>query len=342
MMSTLYIDLKYAGFLSGRLKNFKQVKAHHYKFSHTCEEDKYGKVKARAYIFPAGNGLNVFCHHCGMSHKLGSFMREVDPNLYQEYRLETFKESHAGGGNKISILFPDFEEKEDPKIDPVEDDIIYVDSLPKDHPVRGYVEGRKIPKEMYSKIGVVYDFNRFAGKYMDSFKEKMKKYPRLIFPFFQKDGSVSMYACRAFGKEQPKYIKLTVDEKAPHIYGLWRIDESKDIFALEGQIDSLFLDNAISVGSADYGSDYIRDRKDKIVIVPDSDYKRNPQVYKSLSNAVKAGFRIALLPETIPWKDINDCVVKGNLDPKFLQETLISNIVQGPRAMLELSYRRKF
>lgn len=340
-MSTLYIDLKYAGFLSGRLKNFKQVKAHHYKFSHSCEDDKFGRLKARAYLFPAGDGLNVYCHHCGLSKTLGSFMREVDPNLFQEYRLETFKESHSPSAEKISSILPIVEE-EDPPPSVEEDSIVYLDSLPVDHPVLRYVEGRKIPKEFYSKIGVVYNFNRFAGKYVESFRTKKKKYPRLVFPFFKKDGSVSMYACRAFGQEQPKYIKLTVDEKADHIYGLWRIDESKDIFALEGQIDSLFLENAISVGSADYGSEWIRKHRDKVVIVPDSDYKRNPQVYKSLDNAVRSGFRIALLPETIPWKDINDCVVKGNMSSKFLQETLISNIVQGPKAMLELSFRKKF
>ena len=341
-MSTLYIDLKYAGFLSGRLKNFKQVKAHHYKFSHSCEEEKFGRMKARAYIFPAGDGLNVYCHHCGMSHKLGSFIKSVDPNLFQEYRLETFKESHAPSA-KVSIVFDAFiEEPKAPEPLPPSNDIVYVDSLPAGHPVREYVEKRKIPPEFYSKIGVVYDFNKFAAGYVDSFKDQKKKYPRLVFPFFQKDGSVTMYSCRAFGQETPKYIKLTVDEKANHIYGSWRVDESKDMFVLEGQIDSLFLDNAISVGSADYGSDYILKHKDKIIIVPDSDYKRNRQVYDSLSRAVKSGLRIALMPESIPWKDINDCVVKGKLDPKYIQETLMNNVFQGMKASLELSFRKRF
>ncbi len=340
-MSTLYIDLKYAAMLPARLQNFKQIKAHLYTFSHKCEEATYGKLKTRAYILPAGDHMNVYCHHCGMSHRLSTFMHDLDPNLYQEYRLETFKEAHAPD-KKISIVFPDFEEPPEQKPTQNDDTIIWVQDLPMTHPVRKYVQTRKIPEEFFSKIGVVADFNAFAGKYMDSFKEKKKVYPRLILPFFDKDGSVSMYSCRAFGKEQPKYIKLKVKDQTDHIYGLWRIDENKDIFALEGQIDSLFLDNAIAVGSADYSSRYLEEHKDKIIVVPDSDYKRNPQVFQSLMKVVDAGFRIALMPESIPWKDINDCVAKGGYQGKVIQDILLNNISSGVAAKLELNYRKRF
>lgn len=340
VMSTMFIDQKYTNILSARLAKFKQIKPQVYKFQHSCEDPSH--PKQRGYIFPAGDGLNVYCHHCGMSHKLGKFIQLTDPNLYQEYNLETFK-NRCAPTEKINIVFEsqDLPDKGN-ELQTLDSDIKWVSELSPTHPAREYVSKRMIPEKFFNKIGIVRDFNKFAAKYEDSFKEKTKVYPRLIFPFYDKDNKVYRYSCRAFGNEKPKYIKLIVDPSAAGIYGLWRIDEEKDIFVVEGQIDSLFLDNAIAVGSADYSSKYIQEHRDKLIIVPDSDYKRNPQVYQSLVRAVESGLRVALLPESIPWKDINDCVVKGNINSRDLQDILRNNISSGLSAKLELSYRKRF
>jgi hypothetical protein len=79
-----------------------------------------------------------------------------------------------------------------------------------------------------------------------------------------------------------------------------------------------------------------------VIIVPDSDYKRNPQVYKLLENAIDSGFKISLMPESIPWKDINDCVMKGNMTIDKINSLLRNNVTCGLKAKMELISRKKF
>jgi hypothetical protein len=137
-------------------------------------------------------------------------------------------------------------------------------------------------------------------------------------------------------------MTVMVDKARPKIFGLNRLDRNRDIFAVEGQIDSMFLDNSIAVNGADYGLPFLEQNKDKIVVVPDSDWKRNVQVYKSLTRVIDAGFRVSLLPESLPWKDINDCVVKGKLTKSKIMEIVKNNVTSGLMAKAEIATRKKF
>lgn len=332
-MSTIN-DLKYIGFLSTRLRNFKQLKPRLFKFSHSCEDQTTNK--ARTYLYEKNNSVNVFCHHCGYSTTFHSFLKETDNSLFEEYQLEKLKESSSYTPQPIKQKPPE------PVIVSDEPKIIFFDQVKQDNPALQYLIKRKIPKQYWNRLGYVADFNKFASVYNDNFKPGKVKTPRLVLPFYDRDESVFCYSARAFGREQPKYIKLTVDPNKEKIYGLWRINESQPIVVCEGQFDSLFIDNAVAVSGADYSGDWIQSRKNNIIILPDNDYKRNPQVYKLLEKSVNAGFKIAFLPETIPWKDINDCIVKGNMSQVELNQLIHTNTKTGLAAKLELVQRRKF
>ena len=349
-MAHLYIDIKYARLLGSRLKNFKQVRGNTFAFSHSCEDFTRSKIKTRGSIYVIKDSLNFHCYHCGASSRFSTLLRQEDPNLYDEYRMETFKESHVNSRND-SIVIRDSQPVAEQEIvqntpqkpsSALDSDIVLLSGLKSNHPVMKYVESRCIPTEFYDRIGFVPDFRDFAIKYDGQFKKSKHTHPRLVFPYYDTDDSIICYSCRAFGKEQPKYIKLAVDNSKQKLYGIWRLDYSKPIYVVEGQIDSLFIDNCIAVGSADYSSDFIIKHKDNIVIVPDSDYKRNPQVYGALEKAIDRGFKVSLFPESIPWKDVNDMVVKGGLSKEYIHDMIDANIMQGIRAKLELSFRKKF
>ncbi len=337
---TLYVDISFARRIGASLQNFKQLKPNQFRFSHSCEDSKFGKVKARAYIYQKNDGLNVSCHHCGLSQSLWSFINHENAELFLEYKLEKFKA-------KAITTFHKEDESDRPKVIQQitannDNDIIFCDSLPDSHPVKQFVKKRKIPDYYYSRLGFVTDFNAFASKYNPVFKEKHKRYPRLIIPFYNTDDAIVGFSCRAFGPESPKYIKLKLNEDDTLIYGLWKVDTSRDIFATEGQFDSMFLDNSIAVGGADYDSEFLRKHKDKIIVVPDSDYKRNRHVYGQLEKIIDAGFRVALLPESIQHKDINECIVDGNFTPESLTKILSENVFSGAAAKVELIFRRRF
>lgn len=342
-MSTLLIDLKYVGFISPRLRNFKRNKAQLFVFSHSCEDNNSSKQKTRCYIYKKGSGMNVYCHHCGYSRKFSNFLRDEDPTLYGEYRLEIFKEN---SGNQLQTIPDPTTTPTLPNIETfkqkLDDDIILISDLSEKHPARQYVVNRKIPYEFFDRIGVVSDFNRFASQYDDSFKNKTSSVPRLILPLYDETGKeVLSYSGRAFGREKPKYLNITVKPDVEKIYGLWRIVPDKPILVVEGQIDSLFLDNCVAISGANYTGDFLKRNKDRVIIVPDSDFKRNDQVFNALKKAISEGYRISFLPKKDGAKDVNDLVKKYNFSSEELSGMIVNTAKSGIDATVELIFQRK-
>lgn len=256
--------------------------------------------------------------------------------------MEIFKEN-SGNNSPIISSSPKQEVlvvAERKKFD-IDDEIILLSELDPKHPAVSYAKKRNIPEEFFERIGIVPDFNRFAATYEESFAAKGAGVPRLIFPFFDKDDSVIAYSGRAFGREKPKYIILTVEEEAEKIYGLWRLRENDPIIVVEGQIDSLFLDNCIAVSGANYTHEFLHKNKDRIIIVPDIDFKRNDQVFKSLNKAIESGFKVAFLPFKERAKDVNDLIVKYNFTGTELTRMIRENAKSGLDAKVELIFKRK-
>lgn len=57
-----------------------------------------------------------------------------------------------------------------------------------------------------------------------------------------------LFQGRAFGKEQPKYLTIKLDENRQKVYGLERINFQNPVQIVEGPIDSLFIDNCLAAG----------------------------------------------------------------------------------------------
>ena len=91
-----YLDLKYTKLLGGRLLNFKQKRGNVFAFSHSCEDSSKDRVQARGNFYQMDDGMMFHCYHCSSSSSFGNFLRQEDPSLYQEYRMEKFKESKGG------------------------------------------------------------------------------------------------------------------------------------------------------------------------------------------------------------------------------------------------------
>lgn len=339
-MSQFFIDLKFAKLLGARLLNFKQKKADLFAFSHSCEERSKGKAKSRAYIYRRENSLYVKCHHCGICHRLSTFIQQESPPLADEYRMEVYREKVNSGDIKQRIPEP---KKKEPtvSVDSVLDGLVPLTSLVKTHPAVLYAKKRAIPEEHFKHIFFCAKFFKYASRFKDSFLKMKGDYPRLVFPYFDANGRVYALTARAFGPEEPKYIFLPIDEQKENIYGIWRIDPSKPIIAVEGQIDSLCIDNAVAVGGADYNSALLRSLQSKLVIVPDNDFIRNKQVADSVLKAIKAGYSVSLFPASFKYKDINDALKKSKVTKQEIQNMILENVKHGAEAELELIFRRK-
>ena len=219
-----YIDLKYTKLLGGRLPNFKQKRGNVFAFSHTCEDFSRSKVQARGNIYQVDDGMMFHCYHCSVSSSFSNFLRNEDPSLFQEYRMEKFKESKGGLSASKPLFTSLIEKKQEPKYTELDSELIPLTSLPESSSVIQYVQSRQIPKEYWTKIGVAKNFYKFAAKYDEVFEKLNSPHPRLVFPFFDSDGSIICYSGRSFGDEQPKYVTVMVDKSRPKIYGLWKLD----------------------------------------------------------------------------------------------------------------------
>ena len=88
----LWIDAKYVGLISYKLRNFKMKKSYYWNFScPICGDSKTNALKARGYIFKHDNRLVFKCHNCGYSSNVGNLIKHLDANLYNEYVLERYK-----------------------------------------------------------------------------------------------------------------------------------------------------------------------------------------------------------------------------------------------------------
>ena len=336
-MNTVYLDQKYIGFISGRLRNFKNKGNGLFEFSHSCED--HGSRKRRGYFYKKGHGYNFFCHNCQESLKFSNFLKKIDPASFEDYRMEVFKEAGVGREPREEVQ-PMVEAKKEVKLPKVVNGLRPYSDLPASHPALKFAERRKIPTSFYDRIFLCSKFNAWASQYSESFREVEHDVPRMIIPYYNRDKEIFGYTCRAYGSEQPKYIELKVDEDAEMIYGLDLVDENKPIIVLEGPIDSMFLKNAIAVGGASFQSKYLTAMRERVIIVPDNDWKRNKHIADQVIKAATLGFTISLLPDKFNFKDINEGIKKG-VSSEEIQEAIMAERRSGPSLLLEIALRRK-
>lgn len=336
----LYIDIKYANFIStnSQIRNFKKIDEYLWRFScFYCGDSKTNKLKARGFIVKNNGKLFYKCHNCGISKSFSFMLKDLDPNLYKEYRMEKYKSNPSNNTKSISVI-PETKKE----VNCIENipDALCIKDLPKDHPVIKYVESRRIPKDHYKHIFLVGKFKEFANKLKPfCIKNTNSDHPRLVIPFYDKNGKIFAFQGRAFGSEKPKYLTIKLDESAEKLYGLDRVDLNKPILVTEGPIDSLFLPNALAVAGGAINSKTLLDHKDNVTVVMDNE-PRNPQITKQVEKCIELGYNVCLFPESIKEKDINDMIKSGMTQDQILK-IINDNTFNGLKAKLKFAEWRK-
>lgn len=339
----LYIDVKYANIIAPRFRNFKRKNDYLWNFScPICGDSKTVRTKARGYIYKVKVGLFVKCHKCGYSKNLGSFINQIDPNLYEEYVLENYKEGGAPRSHHKDAKIAIPEIIKPPELtDSILDPIKRLDTLPLDHPAFKYVLSRQIPSRAFSRLYYAPKFKAFVNSLIpNKFRDEVPEHPRLIIPYFDAYGKCFAFQGRAFGNEDPKYCTIKLDEDRERIYGLDKIDYSRRIYAFEGPIDSLFVPNAIAVSGSSFLTPTIEALKTNLTIVYDNE-PRSPELLKLINKTIEAGFSICLWPEWIKFKDVNDMVQEGGMTPEEILSTINEHTYSGAAAALRFATWRK-
>jgi len=337
----LYIDAKYAQILGSRLRNFKQKNDYLWNFScPVCGDSSKNKLKARGYIYRAKTDLFVKCHNCGYGTNIGNLIKYVDPTLYDEYVLERYK-AGAGRHNAHKDIKPIIQEQKELLEDDILKPLKRLDKLPTDHPAVKYIIDRKIPMNKWNLLYFAPKFKKFVNSVTPKFQEPIvDDTPRMIIPYFTAAGKCFAFQGRAYGKEDPKYYTIKVDETQEKIYGLERIDYGQRIYVVEGPIDSLFLPNALAVSGASFDTPTIRSLLANATIVMDNE-PRNKEIVKQLEKYIDAGFSVCMFPDTVQQKDINEMIIHGGLTPDEIIELINTNTYSGMDAKLRFINWRK-
>jgi len=266
-------------------------------------------------------------------------MKEVDPTLYLEYVKEHIKES----GNQKDV--ETFAEKMKPPVfvkTTALSKLKKVSQLDPDHPVKKYVNSRQIPSHLHYKLFYAPKFGAWVNTMLpNKMKIGEKDEPRLIMPFLDQEKNLFGFQGRSFRKDGVRYITIMLDETKPKVFGLDTIDESKDIYLLEGPIDSMFLPNAMAAAGGDLSAQIEQTGllKDKIVVVFDNE-PRHSDTIKRMQKAIDAGYRVVIWPSDIEYKDVNDMILSG-MKPEYIKGILDECNYSGPTAKLHFALWRK-
>jgi transcription elongation factor Elf1 len=333
----LYIDAKYVGQISYKLRNFKKKNDYYWNFScPICGDSKKNELKARGFVYKNQDRLVYKCHNCGVSTSIGGLLKQLDPLVYNEYLLERYKEN-------TSKYMPYANVKEVvPEIAPeISTDLIKAgaQSIQSNQEALQYVMSRKIPTERWKDLYYVPKFKEFVNNLKYTFPDTTYDAPRLIIPFFDEDGKCIAFQGRAFGKEMPKYVTIKLNDKKEKIYGLDRMDHNKRIYVTEGPIDSMFIPNAIAVAGAGFDTKFIDAIKDNATLIMDNE-PRSKEITKFIEKLIDNNYTVCLWPDTIQEKDINEMVLTGK-SIESIMDTINTNTFQGMEAKLQFTQWRK-
>ena len=326
-----YIDVKYVNLISPYLQQFKKKGDFLWNFRCPyCGDSQKSRTKARGFVYRKKNDLFYKCHNCGMGTTLGNLIKKIDLKTYDDYIVERYK-----SGSQNNTPTPEF--KFDVPIfrkGGVLKGLKSIADLPESHPARKIISDRLIPEECFKDLYLCESFYKFTNNLVpNKFPSLDGDHPRLLIPFRDEEGEMFAYQGRAFGKEQPKYLTIKLEER-DKIFGLDRVDKRKEVFVVEGPLDSLFLDNCIAIAGAE-----VPNLDCDFTIVFDNE-PRNKEICKQMEKTLNQGTGLVIWPDSIKHKDINDMIVAGYSQSQ-VQQIIKDNTFIGVAARLRFTEWRK-
>lgn len=332
---SVYVDKKYISLLSPKLPQFKQRGEFLWNFRcPVCGDSHKDKLKARGYIYKRKEHFGFMCHNCGTTMGLSKFIKYVDPHLYSEYQLESFVQSNTTNTKvdvKQFVTKPVFNIPEAPRSIHLTD-AVSINGLNPYHPARQYLDNRKVPT---NNLYYTENFAEFIKDLFPQVEKTLYKEPRIVIPFYNKDGNLLGVQGRSIGPSKIKYITIKGNENDPKIFGWNRIDVDKTMYVVEGPIDSLFLSNCLAtMDAALYHAASIVGLDKDYIFVYDNE-PRNKQIVSNMRKTIDMGYKVCIWPNTIREKDINEMVLAGN-SPAAIQHIIDNNTFDGIMATMKM------
>jgi len=327
----MYTEIKYLNLLSIRLEKFKKKGDYLWNCRcPICGDSQKHKNKARGFVFRVKGDLLYKCHNCQYSVPLPKLIEVIDPQLYQQYRMEKFKDGKKKRPDmrkveRVVSNTPVF------KVNPLSA-LTKIDDLNNSHPAKEYLLNRQLPTEAlyYTEKFQEWTNSIKPGTFEDTNYDE----PRIIIPFKDKEGNTFGFQGRSLHNSGLRYITILIEEGQPKIFGLDTLDYDQTIYITEGPFDSLLIKNACAMAGADVRKDSFDGCS--VVYIYDNE-PRNKQITARISKHISDGDSVVIWPSSISQKDINDMILAGIP----VQSVIESNTYQGLKATLNFNDWRK-
>ena len=308
------VDSKYIGLVSSRLQKFKRVKADLFNFRcPICGDSQKHKNKARGYFYQVKTNTNYKCHNCGASMSFNNFLKQIDSTLHKQYTMEKFKEGFTGRNfvvdePKLEFTKPIFRKKID---------------LPRASEVpvaKNYLEKRNLDA---SQFYFAAKFKEWTNTQKHTFDTIGRDESRIIIPMYDTDKNLIGFQGRSLGPNSVKYITVMLQDEAPKLFGLDKIDDTKPIYITEGPFDSTFLENSVAMCGSDL--DIGSFGWSSYIWVFDNE-PRNREIIERINKTIDRGDQIVIWPSNIHEKDINDMVLSGHNVKSIVESNTYSSL----------------
>lgn len=334
-----WLESKYIGMVSNRLRNYKRKSATLYNFSCPfCGDSDTDKKKARGYVYTKKGNTLYHCHNCSVTHGFATFLKNLDFQMYSDFNMERLK----GEKSHEQVELENFVEKMKPpvfmKSGPLKG-LKKISQLSADHPCKQFVAKRQIPNPYHAKLFYVPNFFGWTNQLIPGkFSKGAEHYdePRLLIPFFNKEKEMHAFQGRSLDpKSRTRYITIVNNESVPKIYGLDQVDFNKKFYVFEGPIDSMFVDNSIATAGGDLVST-VKDLPKKNMVVVYDNEPRSVETRKKLDKAIINGYNVCIWPSNLMHKDVNDMILAG-LSADFVRYIIDTNTYSDLKAKLALN-----
>lgn len=284
-----------------------------------CGDSKKSLSKKRFHILISNkfNHITVHCFNCSLTKSFKSFLKEFNPLLYEEYQLKEKK-----------LFFEKIKEqkifvKKSPFV-PVEDE----------HQLKLFFPNKNTFKPA-SDFSHIVDYCRGRGiyHYIDNLyfvdKKTSKFRDLLIFPLTK---NKLWYGFQ--GRKIDKKRFNTFCKSNFKVFNIFNVDRKKPIFITESIIDSLMVENSISILGSDVSEHILTELNGcELIFCFDNDKTGFQRSLKYLNK----GFKIFLFPDTFVEKDLNELRLKNkDLDIKNL---ILDNVYGGFEGIIKTNFK---
>ncbi len=334
-----WLEAKYIGLVSNRLRNYKRKSAGLYNFSCPfCGDSDSDRKKARGYVFTKKGSTAYHCHNCGVSYNFTNFLKNLDFQLYSEFNIEKLKDEKPAAQVELEQFVDKMKTPVFLQSGPLKG-LKKVSQLTAEHPCKIFVANRKIPNPYHAKMFFCPKFFAWANEIIPGkFEGSALLYdePRLLIPFLNHEKKLHAFQGRSLdNKAKTRYITIVNDETIPKVYGLDTVDFNKKVYVFEGPIDSMFIPNSIATAGGDLVSTVADLPKKNLVVVYDNE-PRSVETKKKLDKAIINGYNVCIWPSNLVHKDVNDMIMAG-LSSDFVRYIIDTNTHNDLKAKLALN-----